>query len=76
MPPSVLRVLRTRLQALREEAGRTQPSFQITVGGRVESADDLARFQEAGVTRLVVAPWERSPEAIAGLRRLADRLRL
>jgi hypothetical protein len=38
----------------------------------VESTDDVQRWEELGVTRLVVSPWRRSPEAIDGMRRFAD----
>ena len=33
---------------------------------------DIARWEEVGVTRLIVAPWRRSREAIDGLRRFAE----
>jgi len=60
------------LASLRAEAGRAG-EFSITVGGALESPDDLARWEQAGVDRLVVTPWERSREAAAGLRRFAER---
>ena len=41
--------------------------------GHPESRDDIARWEEAGITRLIVAPWERSKQAMDGLRRFADR---
>jgi len=50
-----------------------EPDFQIVLGGAVESRADVARWEELGVTRLVVSPWKRSREAIDGLRRFADR---
>ena len=46
--------------------------FQICVGGPVRSLDDVKRWEEIGVTRLVIAPWSRSPEAVDGLTRYAD----
>jgi probable F420-dependent oxidoreductase len=61
-----------RLSELRREYGREDPSFQICLGGPVESVDDLTRWEELGVTRLIVAPWRRSPEAIDGMHRFAD----
>lgn len=63
-----------RLRALREEAGRTDVPFEVTVGGPVTSRDEVARWEGAGVDRLIVAPWPRSREAIDGLRRFADEL--
>lgn len=63
-----------RLRALRAEAGRGDEPFEVVCGGTVASRDDLARWEEAGVTRLVVAPWSRSKQALEGLRRFADRI--
>ena len=62
-----------RLRELLDEYGpRRRPTFQICLGGPVDVADDVARWEELGVTRLVVSPWRRSPEAIDGMRRFAD----
>ncbi|HUR78552.1 MAG TPA: LLM class F420-dependent oxidoreductase [Acidimicrobiales bacterium] len=61
-----------RLAELRAEAGRGDLRFEVTLGGPVASRDDVARWTEAGVDRLIVAPWQRSREAIDGMRRFAD----
>jgi len=61
-----------RLRELRREYGRDDASFQICLGGPVEKHDDVKRWEELGVTRLLVSPWRRSPEAIDGLRRFAE----
>ena len=66
-PESVREPLR-RLSELRGE----RPPLEITVGGQVTSKDDVARWEEAGVDRLLVSPWARSREALDGLRRFAD----
>jgi probable F420-dependent oxidoreductase len=63
-----------RLRELRRELGRADEPFEICVSGPVESREDLARWAEAGVTRLIVSPWRRSPEAVEGLRDFARRL--
>lgn len=65
-----------RLRELREEAGRADQPFEVTVGGPVESEADVERWEEAGVDRLIVAPWRRSPEAVDGLREFSERLGL
>jgi probable F420-dependent oxidoreductase len=62
------------LRRWRQEAGRAELPFEVTVGGPVESLDDVARWEDAGVDRLIVAPWERSIDAVEGLRRFADRV--
>lgn len=61
-----------RLRDLRRECGREDASFQICLGGAVESAGDVTRWEDIGATRLIVSPWRRSPEAIDGMRRFAD----
>jgi probable F420-dependent oxidoreductase len=62
------------LDALRKYADRPtgEPEFQIIVGGAVESKADVARWEDLGVTRVIVSPWRRSPEAVDGLRRFAE----
>jgi probable F420-dependent oxidoreductase len=62
----------TRLRELRREYDRDSASFQISLGGPVAGTDDVRRWEELGVTRLVVSPWRRSPDAVDGIRRFAD----
>jgi probable F420-dependent oxidoreductase len=61
-----------RLRELRNEYGRGAAPFQTCLGGAVTSAEDVRYWEDLGVTRLVVSPWRRSPEAIDGMRRFAD----
>jgi len=63
------------LHALRKESDRPagEPDFQVVVGGAVESRADVARWEDIGVTRVIVSPWRRSREAIDGLHAFADR---
>lgn len=61
-----------RLRDLRREHERETAPFQICLGGPVASADDVRRWEELGVTRLLVSPWRRSPDALDGMRRFAD----
>lgn len=60
------------LAKLREETGRAVLPFEVTLGGPVETRDDVVRWEEAGVHRLMVSPWARSSEAVEGMRRFAD----
>jgi len=62
-----------RLAALCERHGRSTP-VEVTFTGRTASADDVARHADAGVTRMVVSPWERSKDALDGIRRFADEI--
>jgi len=62
----------TRLQRCRRECGAVDPSFEIILGGQVQRREEIARWEALGVTRLIAHPWERSRDAIDGLRRYAD----
>ena len=61
-----------RLRQLLAEHDRAGDPFQICLGGPVESRDDVKRWDDLGVTRLIVSPWARSKEAIDGMRRFAE----
>jgi probable F420-dependent oxidoreductase len=63
------------LTELRRQHARPpgEPDFQIVVGGAVESHADVDRWEDLGVTRLIVTPWRRSSEAVDGLRTFAER---
>ena len=60
------------LRALLAAEGRDPATFQFCVGGPVASLDDARRWEEIGVTRLIVSPWERPRDALDGMRRFAD----
>jgi probable F420-dependent oxidoreductase len=65
----------SQIAILREELernDRTTHGFEIALGGAVSSADDVKRWEELGVTRMIVSPWRRSREAIDGIRRFAE----
>lgn len=65
-----------QLRGLLAEEGRADSSFQFCLGGGVASPDDVKRWEEIGVTRMVFAPWRRSREAIDGMRRFAEMMAL
>ncbi|MEE8369328.1 MAG: LLM class F420-dependent oxidoreductase [Dehalococcoidia bacterium] len=47
-----------KLRELRREAGRAAEPFEITVSGAGQmTPDDIARYQEAGVDRLMMSPF-------------------
>ena len=58
----------------REEAGRLDVPFEITVGGACATEDDVAAWEAAGVDRLIVTPWQRSAEALDAMGSFAERL--
>lgn len=49
------------------------PDIEITAQGRCESLDDLRRWEDAGVHRLVVTPWESTRGAVDAVWRFAER---
>lgn len=61
-----------RLHAQLDAAGRDPAGFQVCVGGTVRERRDLDLWAGLGVTRLIVSPWTRSRDAVAGLERLAS----
>jgi alkanesulfonate monooxygenase SsuD/methylene tetrahydromethanopterin reductase-like flavin-dependent oxidoreductase (luciferase family) len=72
-PESVAAPL-ARLRSLREREERAHEPFEITIGASPASKEDAARLAEAGVHRILMSPWQRSREAVDGLRRAAERL--
>jgi len=60
------------LAGLRAEHG-VSDRFEVTVMAAPADRDEIARWHEAGVDRLLVAPWRRSSEAIDALRDFAGR---
>ena len=61
-----------RLESLRRDFGRDTEPFEIIVGATISEPDDVKRWEDAGVTRIIASPWRRSKEAIEGLRRHAE----
>jgi probable F420-dependent oxidoreductase len=50
------------IHRMRADAGRGGP-FEVTTSGRVQSVDDVKRYEEAGVTRLLVSVNPRDPDS-------------
>ena len=65
-----------RLRALLAQEGRSAEGFEVTVShGHSElTRDDVERYADAGVHRVVSLPWRRGREAADGLARLAERV--
>ncbi|MQY26071.1 LLM class F420-dependent oxidoreductase [Nocardia aurantia] len=62
-----------RLTDLAARHGRTTP-IEVTVHGRISEIADLRQYVDAGVTRVIVAPWTRTRTAIEELREFAERV--
>lgn len=65
-----------RLRRELEHNGRSIDGFEVCLGGAVDSAVDAERWESIGVTRLIVSPWRRSPDAVDGLTSFAARIGL
>jgi probable F420-dependent oxidoreductase len=64
----------TELRQLLAAAGRSSAVFEMTVscGAPDLTADDVRRYEDGGVDRIVVLPWRRNREAEEKLAALAD----
>lgn len=70
-----LESVRPVLQKLREIArseGRDPDTLELVTATRVSSSEELRQWEDLGVTRLVVNPWQRGREAVEGLTRFAN----
>ncbi len=65
-----------RLRRELDANDRDLDGFQVCLGGPIESDTDVARWEALGVTRLLVSPWRRSPDALEGLEQFASRFGL
>ena len=66
LPASIRRIAELRAAASRP--GRTE----ITTALPVNSKDDVKRYADAGIDRLIVAPWKSSKEALDAMKRFAE----
>lgn len=71
---SSIQPLLDRLRALTRAEGRDPDTLQITIAADITERADLSRWEELGVTRLIVRPWQRSREAVSGLEQFAERM--
>jgi hypothetical protein len=60
------------LRELLDQHGRDPAAFDYTCSGPLDSPDDMKRWEDIGVTRMIVSPWRRSKEAVDGMRRFAE----
>ena len=59
------------LQRACEGAGRSYRDLERTALVRHPDAEDIERWKGAGATRIIIAPWGKSTEAVASLRDFA-----
>ena len=60
------------LRALLEQHGRDPETFDYICSGPLDSIDDMKRWEDIGVTRMIVSPWRKSRDAVDGMHRFAD----
>jgi probable F420-dependent oxidoreductase len=60
-----------RVNEMRAAAGRPGTT-EVTIGGGAQSVDDFQRYRDAGVGRIICAPFASSREALEGIRRFGD----
>ena len=65
-----------RLRRELDANGRALDGFEVCLGGAVDTEADVKQWESIGVTRLIVSPWRRSPDALDGLRTFAARVGL
>ena len=68
--PASVAPLLARLRELAASAGRREPLY-TTVAAPPGPDVDVAGWAASGVDRVLIAPWERSRDAVAGMRRFA-----
>jgi probable F420-dependent oxidoreductase len=76
---NTLDTMRGKLTMLDEAlaaVGRDRSELEISVVGAVRDADDVARWADLGVDRLIMTPWTRSSTAIDELRAFAPKIGL
>jgi probable F420-dependent oxidoreductase len=61
------------IEQMRADAGRTGP-FQVTMAARIDSIDDVLKYQDAGVTRLLVTPFAHPRDSAEGFRRFGEEI--
>jgi probable F420-dependent oxidoreductase len=72
--PESLQPLLAQLREHRRREEREDEPFEVTIGAAVSDKHEVEQFAELGVQRLMLTPWNRSREAVDGLRRTAERL--
>jgi probable F420-dependent oxidoreductase len=69
-PPAALPAAAERIAEWREKAGRGGRT-EITYMADVAGDGDVARLESVGVDRVIVKPWKRTSDALAGLEAFA-----
>jgi probable F420-dependent oxidoreductase len=63
-----------KLRELSQTGSRDEETFSITCSSLAKDAEDIEAWERAGVDRLIVTPWKRSPDAIDSMKSFAERM--
>jgi probable F420-dependent oxidoreductase len=63
-----------KLRDLLQNGSRDEETFTITCSSLAKDAEDVEAWERAGVDRLIVTPWKRSPDAIEAMKSFAERM--
>jgi probable F420-dependent oxidoreductase len=75
LSPDEVAPMVVKMKEMRAAAGRGNDPFEVGCGYRGPLDHDLVeRFRDAGVERLMIAPWTRGREAVEGITRFAERM--
>ena len=72
--PASVRPLVAELRRLLEAEGRTGEPFEITVRSEATAIADLAEWEDAGVSRLLITPWAGGGKDMVDIEQLLDGL--
>ncbi len=61
-----------KLRAQRVASDRSGQPLQICLGATPSAGAEVVQWEDLGVTRLIVSPWRRSPDAVEAMERFAE----
>lgn len=73
--PDSVAVVIAQLKLLCKKENRNFDSLHILTQAQCNSKQELKRWQESGVTEIVVSPWQKGSEALDGLKRFSEFLK-
>jgi len=66
--PDSIQPMIKQLKSICVQEGKDFHSLRILTQGQCQSKEELQRWQNSGVTELVISPWQKGSEAIEGLK--------
>jgi alkanesulfonate monooxygenase SsuD/methylene tetrahydromethanopterin reductase-like flavin-dependent oxidoreductase (luciferase family) len=72
--PETAQIQVKKIREMLQTGSREGATFTITCSGLANHPDEIKAWENAGVDRLIVTPWRRSPEAIDAMKSFAERM--